>query len=235
MAKRRKKDSLKKYSGGNGVRNWKLSIGLFVAVAAVCEFFLIRGILTSEDRTMMVLMTLIMTLVFASFLFALLRLGPSVKGEDEGEAKKPHAEANGASEPRKRLRVAAAVIFDKDGNLLAAERGYGAYEGKFEFPGGKLEEGETAEAACKREIREELGAEITIYKEIAVTKESYPEYDVELHAFLATLEGEIELREHHSVRWLAEGEWDDVPWLPSDLAVIDILKERGAAHWTKDL
>ena len=83
MAKRSKKDPLQKYSGGSGIRNWKLSIVIFAAAAALCEFFLIRGILTSEDRTMMILVTALMTLVFGTFLFSLIRLGRSVKGEEE--------------------------------------------------------------------------------------------------------------------------------------------------------
>lgn len=225
MAKRSKKDPLQKYSGESGIRNWKLSIVIFAAAAALCEFFLIRGILTSEDRTMMILVTALMTLVFGTFLFSLIRLGRSVKGEEEKNKEKA------GEEKRKKLRVAAAVILGKDGSVLAAERGYGAYEGWFEFPGGKLEEGETAEAACRREIREELGAEVKIYKELAVTKESYPEYDVELHAFLASLESDMELREHRSARWLSEGELEDVRWLPSDLAVVEILKKQGLAHF----
>lgn len=238
MSRRRKtntrKDALSKYEGGSGVRNWKLSIVIFCIIAGITEVLLIRATVRSDERVMMVLMTFVMTIVFLSFILALLRLGPSVKGEEEPEEGASCGKAKTDSKvERKTLRVAAAVLFGKDESILAAERGYGAYEGWFEFPGGKLEEGETAEEACRREIREELGAEIRIYKELAVTKKHYPEYDVELHAFLATLESDMELREHHSARRLSESELDSVRWLPSDLAVVNLLKEQGLHHFAE--
>ena len=121
------------------------------------------------------------------------------------------------------IEVVAAII-QRDGAYFATQRGYGEFEGMWEFPGGKIEEGETAEFALKREIQEELGIDITIDKFLCTTEYDYPSFHLTMHCYICSIEaGEIVLREHKSARWLRSEELGSVEWLPADKDVISRL------------
>ena len=124
----------------------------------------------------------------------------------------------------KKIEVAAAIIY-KNGAYFATQRGYGEFEGMWEFPGGKIELGETAESALKREIQEELGIDITVDKFLCTTDYDYPSFHLTMHCYLCRIiSGEIELREHKSARWLTVEALDSVEWLPADKEVVEKLK-----------
>ena len=100
------------------------------------------------------------------------------------------------------IEVVAAVIH-RNGTYFATQRGYGEFEGMWEFPGGKIEPGESRDAALKREIQEELGVDIAINEFLYTTEYDYPSFHLIMHCYLCQIEaGEIELREHKSARWL---------------------------------
>ena len=125
---------------------------------------------------------------------------------------------------RKQIKVVAAII-RKDRSVFATQRGYGNYKDWWEFPGGKLEPGESPEAAAVREIREELGVEVKAERFLKTTVHEYEEYHVILHCWLCTITGgELTLKEHEAAKWLAEDEYGKVRWLPSDLAVLDEIR-----------
>ena len=124
----------------------------------------------------------------------------------------------------KQIEVVAAVIH-KDGAYFATQRGYGEFEGMWEFPGGKIEPGESRESALKREIQEELGIDITVNKFLCTTDYDYSSFHLTMHCYLCSIEsGEIELREHKSARWLTSDMLDSVEWLPADKYIIEKLK-----------
>lgn len=124
----------------------------------------------------------------------------------------------------KHIKVAAAIII-KDGKLFATERGYGNYKGWWEFPGGKLEDGEKAEEACVREIREELGATVKVQKLLGVVEYDYPEFHLTMHCFLCTLPEDepLVLHEHSAAKWLTKDELHSVKWLPADEDVLEVI------------
>ena len=122
-----------------------------------------------------------------------------------------------------KIEVVAAII-QRDGAYFATQRGYCEFEGMWEFPGGKIEEGETAEFALMREIQEELGIDITIDKFLCTTEYDYPSFHLTMHCYICSIEaGEIVLREHKSARWLRPEELGSVVWLPADKDVISRL------------
>ena len=124
----------------------------------------------------------------------------------------------------KHIEVVAAVIY-KDGEIFATQRGYGEFEGMWEFPGGKIEPGESREDALKREIQEELGVDIYIKELLCTTEYDYPTFHLTMHCYLCSVaSGEIELREHKSAQWLTAETLDTIEWLPADKDVIDKLK-----------
>ena len=124
----------------------------------------------------------------------------------------------------KKIEVVAAILH-RDGAYFATQRGYGEFEGMWEFPGGKIESGESREVALKREIREELGVDITIDKFLCTTDYDYPSFHLTMHCYLCSVKsGMIELREHKSARWLTVESLDSVEWLPADKEVIEKLK-----------
>lgn len=126
----------------------------------------------------------------------------------------------------KTVRVAAAVIFDGD-RVFATRRGHGEWAGCWEFPGGKVEPGETPRDALRREIIEELDTEIAVGEKIATVVYDYPSFRLDMDCFAATvIKGALELREHDAAAWLSFDELDGVDWLPADRAVADILKKR---------
>ena len=120
----------------------------------------------------------------------------------------------------KQIEVVAALIY-KDEAYFATQRGYGEFEGMWEFPGGKIEPGESSEDALKREIQEELGIDITIDEFLCTTNYDYPSFHLTMHCYICSIEaGEIVLREHKSARWLTPEELGGVEWLPADKDVI---------------
>ncbi len=124
----------------------------------------------------------------------------------------------------KRIEVVAAVIC-KDGEYFATQRGYGEFEGMWEFPGGKIEPGETPEAALRREIQEELGIGISVGKLLCTTDYDYPSFHLTMHCYLCSItSGQIELREHKSAKWLSAATLGEVDWLPADKEVIESLQ-----------
>lgn len=122
------------------------------------------------------------------------------------------------------VRVAAAVIIDK-GRVFATQRGYGEYKDGWEFPGGKIEPGETPEEAIVREIKEELEAEIEPVRLIDTVEYDYPGFHLSMDCFLCRLKSEnIVLKEHEAARWLDKSSLYDVEWLSADLGLIEKIK-----------
>ena len=120
----------------------------------------------------------------------------------------------------RQIEVVAAII-QRDGAYFATQRGYGEFEGMWEFPGGKIEPGESPEAALQREIQEELGIDITINRLLCTTDYDYPSFHLTMHCYLCEIKsGEIELREHKSARWLTAETLDSVEWLPADKEIV---------------
>lgn len=125
----------------------------------------------------------------------------------------------------KTIRVAAAVL-RKRGRVFATQRGYGPYKDYWEFPGGKIEPGETPEEALRREIREELDTEVSVEEKLAQVEYDYPEFHLSMGCYSCTVvSGSLTLKEHESARWLRTEELEDVDWLPADLEVIRSLRE----------
>ncbi len=125
------------------------------------------------------------------------------------------------------IEAVAAVICD-NGRILATQRGYGENEGGWEFPGGKMEAGETPEQAVCREILEELDARIEIDRYLCTVENDMDVRHLVMHCFLAHVpDGHIKLLEHKDARWVDRGTIDDVPWLPADLKVVEQLKSQG--------
>ena len=128
--------------------------------------------------------------------------------------------------PMKTIRVAAAVI-RRDGTVFATQRGYGPYKDSWEFPGGKIEPGETPEEALRREIREELDTEIAVEEPAAHVEYDYPEFHLSMDCFFCSVvSGSLILKEHESARWLSPEELDSVDWLPADRELIRFLSSR---------
>lgn len=125
----------------------------------------------------------------------------------------------------KKIEVVAAIIQDED-KIFATQRGYGEFKDGWEFPGGKMEPGETREEALCREIREELDTEIEVKKYIDTVEYDYPGFHLTMHCFLCrVLKGSLTLLEHEACRWLAKDELDMLEWLPADLDLIEEIKE----------
>ena len=117
-----------------------------------------------------------------------------------------------------------AAISQKDGKYFATQRGYGEFEGLWEFPGGKIEPGESHETALKREIEEELGIDISIENFLCTTKYDYPSFHLIMHCYLCNIiSGEIELKEHKDACWLNPEALNNVEWLPADKDIIEKL------------
>ena len=124
----------------------------------------------------------------------------------------------------KKIEVVAAVI-RKGEKVFATQRGYGEWKDWWEFPGGKMETGETPKEALKREIREELSTEINVDKFLCTVEYDYPKFHLIMHCYLCSLQIEaLHLNEHEAARWLSLNELDSVKWLPADLEVVEIIK-----------
>ena len=126
----------------------------------------------------------------------------------------------------KTVYVVAAIIRDGD-RIFATQRGYGDFKDGWEFPGGKIEDGETPEAALKREIEEELKTEIEVGEYLTTIEYDYPTFHLSMRCYWAKIiEGKPVLLEHEAARWLTKEELDSVDWLPADETIIVIIQER---------
>lgn len=129
-------------------------------------------------------------------------------------------------EQRKNINVVAAIIL-RDGKFFATQRGYGEWKDWWEFPGGKIEQGETPEEALKREIREELSTEISVDEFLCTVEYYYPKFHLSMHCYICSLLTEsLHLNEHEAARWLNRDEMESVNWLPADVKVIESLKTK---------
>ena len=126
----------------------------------------------------------------------------------------------------KSIEVVAAIISDEAGRIFATQRGYGDWKDWWEFPGGKMEAGETPEQALRREIREELDAEIEVGELLRTIDYDYPAFHLTMHCFMCRLQGHVTLLEHEAAKWLAPSELTSVHWLPADEEIIEILSTR---------
>ena len=126
----------------------------------------------------------------------------------------------------KTINVVAAIIV-KGTEILATQRGYGEFEGGWEFPGGKVEQGETPEEATAREIHEELNARISVQRFLTQVEHDYPTFHLSMKCFICTLDDpSFQLLEHHAAKWLDMQHIDTVDWLPADIKVVAALKQH---------
>ena len=128
----------------------------------------------------------------------------------------------------KTVNVVAAIIKDGD-RIFATQRGYGDFKDGWEFPGGKIEPGETPQEALAREIREELDAKITVGSYLITVETDYPEFHLKMQCFWAELKegSRLKLKEHEAAKWLYADELDSVAWLPADVKVVEAIRSSG--------
>ena len=131
----------------------------------------------------------------------------------------------------KSIKVVAAVIKSMDEKensvVFATQRGYGEYKDWWEFPGGKIESGETPEEALVREIREELAAGIIVERYLTTVEYDYPGFHLSMDCFWCSIvKGDLVLKEHEAARWLTKESLDEVDWLPADKDLIEIIREN---------
>jgi len=125
----------------------------------------------------------------------------------------------------KTIKVVAAIIRRND-EIFATQRGYGDYKDRWEFPGGKIEEGETPPEALIREIREELAADIAVGNLLTEVEYDYPTFHLSMECYWAELadNSTLKLLEHESAKWLSKNNLDSVDWLPADKIVVEAIK-----------
>lgn len=126
----------------------------------------------------------------------------------------------------KRIEVVAGIIVDKD-KFFATQRGYGESKGFWEFPGGKMEAGESPEQALARELKEELAIDVNVGKFLCTVEHDYPAFHLTMHCFFCSIVGgkTPELLEHEAARWLSREELHAVNWLPADVKVVEALEK----------
>jgi len=126
----------------------------------------------------------------------------------------------------KKIEVVAAIIHDSEGRIFATQRGYGEWKDWWEFPGGKMEAGETPEEALRREIWEELETRIVVEQFVETVEWDYPSFHLTMHCYLCHVEsGHLELKEHEAAKWLNADELESVNWLPADRELVRKLKK----------
>jgi mutator protein MutT len=127
---------------------------------------------------------------------------------------------------KKQIEVVAAVILHED-RIFATQRGYGEWKDWWEFPGGKMEAGETPEEALKREIREELATDVGVDDLIETVEWDYPKFHLTMHCYWCHVEkGSLSLQEHEAAKWLGRDNLLSVKWLPADIQLIDKIRDR---------
>ena len=127
---------------------------------------------------------------------------------------------------RKTIRVAAAVIRRED-QVFAVQRGYGEFKDGWEFPGGKIEPGETPQQALWREIKEELDTEISVGDLLTIVEHDYPGFHLTMHCYICSVvSGGLTLKEHEAAKWLTPDQLDSVDWLPADVKVVEAYRNR---------
>ena len=125
----------------------------------------------------------------------------------------------------KNIEVVAAIIHDNNGRIFATQRGYGDFKDGWEFPGGKMESGESPEDALKREILEELETKIVVERLVQTVEWDYPKFHLTMHCFWCHIEsGGLTLKEHEAAKWLNKEQLNSVDWLPADRTIIEQIK-----------
>ena len=125
----------------------------------------------------------------------------------------------------KQIEVVAAIIHDEQGRIFVTQRGYGEWKDYWEFPGGKMEAGETPKEALKREIWEELETHIVVERFVETVEWDYPHFHLTMHCYLCHVEsGHLKLKEHEAAKWLNKDELESVNWLPADWELVRNLK-----------
>lgn len=128
------------------------------------------------------------------------------------------------NETLKKIEVVAAIINDGE-RIFATQRGYGEFKDGWEFPGGKIEPGESHQDALRREIKEELDTDIQVNDLVHTVEYDYPKFHLTMHCyFCEVLSGDLVLKEHEAARWLKKDELDSVSWLPADLEIVELIK-----------
>lgn len=131
----------------------------------------------------------------------------------------------------KQIEVVAAIIHDAEGRVFATQRGYGDWEGWWEFPGGKMEAREGPEEALQREIWEELETRIVVERLLTTVEWDYPKFHLKMHCYWCHVEsGSLTLKEHEAARWLAKEELESVRWLPADLQLLPNIRKAATAN-----
>ena len=122
------------------------------------------------------------------------------------------------------IKVVAAIIID-NGKVFATQRGYGEFKDGWEFPGGKIEEGETPQEALVREIKEELDTEIEVGELLDTVEYDYPKFHLSMDCFICKIKsGDLVLKEHEAAKWLTKETLGSVDWLPADLGLVERVK-----------
>ena len=128
-------------------------------------------------------------------------------------------------EDKKKIVKVVAAIIQKEDKIFATQRGYGEFKDGWEFPGGKIEMGETSQQALMREIKEELDTEIEVGDLIDTVEYDYPEFHLSMECFLCNVKsGNLNLKEHEAAKWLTKENLDTVEWLPADKGVVEQIK-----------
>lgn len=129
-------------------------------------------------------------------------------------------------EDKKVIKVVAAIIIEGD-KIFATQRGYGVFKGGWEFPGGKIETGETPENALVREIKEELDVKIEVGELLDTVEYDYPKFHLSMDCFICRMKsGKLVLKEHESSKWLTKDMLNSVEWLPADFSLLEKLRGK---------